>query len=80
LVASLVSVKVRRKRRLKVVVGYADTGAVKAEFISPLQKTAYRKIAALALDTDGNGTIDAVQVSGVRLGPRKKTVKRVIPV
>jgi len=79
LVASLVSVKQGRKRRLRVVVRYADTGEIKAEFSSPFNKPAYRGIAALALDTNGDGTPDAVQVTAVKAGPRKKTVRSVIP-
>jgi hypothetical protein len=76
-----VAVRTRGKPpRLKVVVRYADSGEIKAQFNSPFQQPAFRKIAVLAIDTNGDGAADAVQITGVRVGLRKRTVKRVIPV
>lgn len=40
----MVTVKVRKKKRLEVEVFFADTGAKKSAFISPFQKPAFKDI------------------------------------
>jgi len=73
--ASVVTVRLHHQRRLRVVVRYADTGAVKVEFTSPFQKSAYRAIRILVLDSDGDGVPTQVVLLG-RKG--KKTFRRVL--
>jgi hypothetical protein len=59
------------------VVRYADTGAIKAQFTSPFQRPAFRQVAALAVDADGDGAADAVRVTARRAGgPRNKLYTR----
>jgi hypothetical protein len=79
--AALVAVRKRGKPpRLNVVVRYADTGEIKAQFNSPFQQSAFRKIAVLAIDTNGDGVLDSVRVTAVQVGPRKRRVQRLIPI
>jgi hypothetical protein len=82
LTASLETVRQRRtrKKRLKIVVRYADTGAVKTELNSPFQKGAYTQIAVLTIDSNGDGAPDAVQISAIKVGLRKRAVQRVFSV
>ena len=74
------SVNQKGKRRLKIVVKYTDTGEIKAQFNSPFQRPAFHQIAALALDTDGDGAVDAVQLTARRVGPGKKRLTRTFAV
>src|SRR5262245_37920918 len=76
LAAALVGVRHKGRRRLQVVVRYADTGEVKARFNSPFQRPAFRKIAAVILDTDGDGAADSVRLTARRRGPGKKRLTR----
>jgi hypothetical protein len=48
-IARLVAVKVRKKRRLVVQVRYADTGALKEQFLSPFQPPAFKGIQVAVL-------------------------------
>jgi uncharacterized protein (UPF0548 family) len=81
LVASLVQWKVGRRQRLFVRVSYADTGAVKAWFRSPFQRPAFRNIAAVAVDSNGDGVADAVLLAARKgLLTARKTVWYLLPV
>ena len=79
IVATLVTVKPKgtNKRLLKIVVRFADTGAVQALFNSPFTKPAYLRIAVLTIDTNGDGVTDAVRVTALKAGPRRKLVKKI---
>jgi hypothetical protein len=44
----------------------------------PFNKPAFLKIAVLALDTDGDGAADAVQVTPRKAGPRKRMVAKIM--
>jgi hypothetical protein len=71
--ARLVPVKIGRKKRLDVVVSFADTGAKKSQFASPFQQPAFRNIQVSVRDSDGDGVADQVVVTA-RKGT--KTVTR----
>jgi hypothetical protein len=62
LTARLVTVKVgkKKKARLMVRVLYADTGAMKEEFLSPYQKPVFTNIQLTVRDSDGDGLADQV--------------------
>src|SRR5262249_18813953 len=59
-------VGVGKRRRLLVVVRYAESCAVKTMFWSPWQKPRYKAVAVTAVDTDGDGVADAVLLLGWR--------------
>lgn len=65
--------RARTQRQLFVRVLFADTGEVKAEFLSPFQSPRFRRIALALLDTDGDGVTDAVLLSAKR---GRKSVQR----
>ena len=75
--AVLVNKKVRKRRRLFVRISFADTGALKAEVLSPFQKPAFRNIAVVVFDSNGDGVADSVRLTARR---GKKTVTRLITV
>jgi hypothetical protein len=56
----------RRKKRLLVVERFADTGEVKAVFVSPFQRSRFKRIAVTAVDV--NGVADFLVVTAVRNG------------
>jgi hypothetical protein len=64
--ASLVATG-RRKRRLLVVERFADTGAVKAVFVSPFQRPRFRQIAVTPVGVNG---VAEFLVTAVRNGKR----------
>jgi hypothetical protein len=66
----LANVRKGRRRVLKVRVLFADTGAVRAEILSPFRPPAYRALTATLLDLDGDGTLDAVLLTA-RQGKRR---------
>ena len=78
LTVALVSFKKNHQRRLKIVVRFADTGEIKAQFNSPFNKPAYRKIAVSLLDQNSDGVADAVQVTALKAGPGNRMVKKVL--
>jgi hypothetical protein len=81
IVAALVNnvVVTRRKGRthlfsqLFVRVSFADTGALKSQFLSPFQRPAYRSIAVTVFNSDGDGVADAVRLTA-RRGRRTTTL------
>jgi hypothetical protein len=77
IVAFLVNKKVRKTRRLFVRVFFADTGALKSEFLSPFQRPAFRAIAVSVLDSDGDGVADTVRFTARR---GRKTLTRLLTV
>jgi parallel beta-helix repeat protein len=76
IVAKLIVVKVRKKKRLAVQVSFADTGAPKGQFFSPFQKPAFRNIKVSVRDSNGDGVPDQVVLTA-RKG--KKTVTATFP-
>jgi hypothetical protein len=73
-------VKVKRKKKpalLEVQVKFADSGLVKTQFKSPFQTSAFKRITVQAVDTNGDGVPDAIQVTAFK---GKKRVQRVFPV
>jgi hypothetical protein len=72
IVARLVTVKARRKKRLMVEVLFADTGALKGEFTSPFRRPRYTRIQAGVRDSDGDGVPDQVVLTA-RKGKRAVT-------
>jgi hypothetical protein len=76
IVAKLIVVKVRKKKRLAVQVSFADTGAPKGQFFSPFQKPAFRNIQVSVRDSNGDGVPDQVVLTA-RKG--KKTVTATFP-
>jgi hypothetical protein len=71
-----VKVGKHKKKRLDVVVTYADTGAKKTEFPSPFQKPAFSKVQVSVKDTNGDGAPDTVVLTGTR---RHKSVTMALP-
>ena len=69
----------RLSSKLFVRVSFADTGALKAEFLSPFQKgPRYRFISVSAFNADGDGVPDSVRLTAtVRKGRISKTVSLV---
>src|SRR5262249_31701391 len=59
-------VRVGKRRRLLVVVRFADSGAVKTMFWSAFQKPRYNAVAVTTVDSNGDGVADAVLLLGVR--------------
>jgi hypothetical protein len=47
---------------------FADTGAVKAVFVSPFRPPRFKRIAVTAVDTNGDGVADWLLVTAVRHG------------
>jgi hypothetical protein len=75
-----VFVKLRRKKKpalLGIQVQFADNGQVITQFRSPFQTPTFKRIRVQAIDTNGDGVPDAVQVSALR---GKRHVSRVISV
>jgi hypothetical protein len=60
ILVALVERKVGKQRKLFVQVFFADTGALKVEFPSPLQNRTFRDIAAVPFDSNGDSVTDAV--------------------
>jgi hypothetical protein len=69
--AHLATVKVGKRKKLVIVVTFADTGAKKSQITSPFQKPAYRSIQVSVKDTNGDGVPDAVVLTARK---SKKTV------
>jgi hypothetical protein len=74
--ATLVRTGRGRKARLQVRVSFADTGAVKQQFLSPYQGPKYRGVRVSVKDSNGDGVADTVVVSATRKG---KTVTSEFP-
>jgi hypothetical protein len=70
-VASLVAVG-RRNKRLLVVERFADTGEVKAVFVSPFQRPRFKRMTVTAVDV--NGVADFLLVTAVRNGEQHSAV------
>jgi hypothetical protein len=66
-VASLVAVGRKGRKRLRVVERFADTGAVKAEFVSPFQRPRFKNIAVAVVG--GNGA-ERLLVTALRNGKK----------
>jgi hypothetical protein len=66
--AEMVPVRIGRKSKWMVEVLYADSGAVKTEFLSPLQQPAFHNIQASAVQGNGAGVPDQVILMGQRKG------------
>lgn len=80
LLAVLENIKIKKLRRLRIVVRYADTGEVKVTFLSPYALGSFRNITAQAVDTNGDGAGDAVEVAARKIGGKKQLVKTTIVV
>jgi parallel beta-helix repeat protein len=78
LVVSLEIVKKNHHRRFIIVVRFADTGEIKAQFNSPFNKPGFRKISVSLLDQNGDGVGDAVQVTALKAGPGKRLLTRIL--
>jgi hypothetical protein len=65
---ALVSKNRRAPKRLVIRVPFSD-GTVR-EIVSPFQKPQFAGILASLIDTDGNGTMDSLQITA-RRGARK---------
>jgi hypothetical protein len=76
IVAALVTKKVGKRRRLFVRISFADTGALKADVLSPFQKPAFRAIAVRVFDDNGDGLADTVRLTAKQ---GKKTLTRILP-
>jgi hypothetical protein len=74
--ASLITVKLGKKKKLAILVSFADNGAKKTVLPSPFQKPAYKKISVGVKDTNGDGVADAVVVTAVK---GTKPVTEVLP-
>jgi hypothetical protein len=74
--AKLITKKVGKKKRLNVLVSFADTGAMKSEFASPFQMPAFKNIQVSMRDSNGDGVPDQVVVTAKK---GKKTVTHVFP-
>src|SRR5262249_41809582 len=59
-------VRVGKRRRLLVVVRYADSGAVKTMFWSAFQKPPFKAVGVVTVDSNGDGVADAVLLLGWR--------------
>jgi hypothetical protein len=71
--ARLITVKAgKKKHRLMVDVFFADTGAMKAEFVAPFQKPTFKAIQVSVRDSNGDGVPDQVVVTA-RKGRRSMT-------
>jgi hypothetical protein len=55
-----------------VRVRFADTGAIKSEFKSPLKSPLYTKIRVSVMDSNGDGAADLIVITGKKNG-RKVT-------
>jgi hypothetical protein len=66
----------RRLARLFVRVSFADTGALKSEFLSPFQRPVYRPVSVTVFDGDGDGVADSVLLVFLHHG-RKKALLRI---
>jgi uncharacterized delta-60 repeat protein len=64
--AELVPVRMGRKTRWMVEVLYADTGAVKFQFLSPFQQPAFHGIQVSTVEGNGAGVPDQVILTGRR--------------
>jgi hypothetical protein len=71
-VASLVAMG--RKKRLRIVERFADTGTVKAVFLSPFQPPRFKHIAVTTVDTNGDGVADCLVVTAFRHGKKHRAV------
>jgi hypothetical protein len=58
--AQLIMVKVGKKKKLLILVTYADTGAKQSQITSPFQKPTYKNIQVTVEDTNGDGVPDTV--------------------
>jgi uncharacterized delta-60 repeat protein len=73
----LVPVRMGRRKLLMVEVLYADTGAMKTEFLSPWQQPAFHNIQASAIQGNGAGVPDEVLLMGQR---GRRFVSMTVPV
>jgi hypothetical protein len=64
--AELVPVRIGRRNRLMVEVLFADTGALKTQFLSPLQPPAFHGIQVNTVQGNGAGNPDQVILMGQR--------------
>jgi hypothetical protein len=65
-----------KKKRLDVLVSFADTGAKKSEFASPFQSPPFKNIQVSVRDTNGDGVADEVVVTAKK---GKKTLTDLFP-
>jgi hypothetical protein len=71
--AHLAIVKVGKRKKLVILVTYADTGAKKSQIISPFQKSKYKAIKVTVRDSNGDGVADQVVLTAKK---GKKTATR----
>jgi hypothetical protein len=65
-------VKVGKRKKLAIIVTYADTGAQVGQITSPFQKPAFRAIQVSVRDSNGDGMPDEVVLTA-RKGKRTVT-------
>jgi hypothetical protein len=68
-------VKVGKKKKLVILVAYADAGAKKSQITSPFQKPTYKNILVPVEDTNGDGLHDTVVLIAKK---GKKTVTAIL--
>jgi hypothetical protein len=71
--AQLVLARVGKKKKLAILVTYADTGETKTQFLSPFQKPAFRAIQVTVADSNGDGVTDQVVLTAKK-GKRTATM------
>jgi len=82
IVADLVNEAVLTKRKgphrlffqLFVRVSFADTGALKSEFLSPFQRPPFRSIGLTVFNSDGDGVADSVRLIARRVRGKKALI------
>jgi hypothetical protein len=74
--ATLVRKKVHGKVKLLVRVTFADTGELKEQFLSPLQRGRFKGIGVSVKDSNGDGVADTVVLTGRKNGT---TITRELP-
>jgi hypothetical protein len=68
--AKLVKKVVGGRVLLRVRVRFADTGAIKREFNSPLQGPTYTKIKVAVMDSNADGAADLIAITGFKNGKK----------
>jgi autotransporter-associated beta strand protein len=68
--ARLVKKRVGGRIQLRVRVTFADTGAIKREFKSPLQNPIYTRIKVAVIDSNADGAADLIAITGFKNGKK----------
>jgi hypothetical protein len=68
IVATLIHKRFHGKSKLFVQVSFADTGALKSQFLSPLQHPPFNGVHVSVADSNGDGIADTVVLTGSKHG------------